>query len=1663
MVTLALLLLFAFLQHPSLPNQAIVLAAPHAQTLGDTRLNGTSTMEQSVPFKQVQQDAENVLHGRLVDAVHGNPIANTAGEIDFVADAPENSRMDVAITTDANGFYTETLEPGNYRLHFSGFGVYPDQWHDNGGRWEGDSQVVRLGQEDQPAHQVEVTTNLAPGSRLKGTITDVARQSRIKDSLPFAIEYSYAEDSSIKGSISGVQLDAQGNFVTPERLLPGAYRLEFQGVAGYVAGMPDREQYPDTFYPNADLFHATVVNVPADGQDVLVDTSVTPYITLIGTLADQETNKPFAHTNDGSPYYTAHIQLYDEKSVKEVSPIALDTDATGNYTATFKYIVPGKYAVKFDLVRTDEGLPAYPAQFHGASGSGNVADARLIDLNSGNNYLDARLVASDASTDDVRIVVDSNTPVDATQENPEQDSAQDAQTDNRIAQTPATFVGRVIDDSTSRRLTEKEIGLQFYPLDETASPFAFAGRTDSTGVFTVTNLLPGSGDYLIEFSAIEGNYPPQYYNRGAIKADADVVTIDDGVPDSPLEMRVVPGETFIGKLLDEATGRPVGGAEVNLRFHAADGSFSIPPFTEPAFNVTTESNGIYTVTGLLEGSYFVEYIRVSTDSDYASEYPQQYHEYGAENTDEADALTVSGEDNPAVVVSHIRPYATWQGVLNDSVTGEPITYANGELLFYAIHPITEQPAYYESVAVITDGDGRYRIETADQIETGRYLLQFTHFDNEGYREQYHNDQRDASWREKFRQEYAQDIQLQPGERTGMLTSWLEPLAELNGTLMDAVSGDPLAHTRAEVRFDGYCGEVSDSITTDKDGKFTIGRDLGLCGNDNYVVYFWDIAEPSHPDKYPPQYYNEGKRDKNDADVLRLQPGSNEVTFKLATGSLVIGTVTDANTGLPLANTTIEVTFMDVDGDEVDYLPDSLSLTTDANGVYTTQGGISSDKVQLLPGIYKAHFFGVPGYQDRYYGGDDTFWSAGAFIVPTDGSPVTLNIALNPLTGDTPATLNGTLLNTLDGSPIANVNAMVRFEGQETGFVKNVRIVTDQNGNYVASGLKIDSYTIFFYDIYDEEKRNAVADQYHNDTPGSFDTEGNLLVPLVAGSQLTSYLMPGSFLSGTITDADTGVVVTDTAKLEKTMVCTDVVDIIFVLDGSGSVSGADFTKMGNFVQAFVNSYAIGPEAARVGIVQFSSSSQVESALSDDVQQINDTVSRMSQLNGGTNIGAGLQSAYSELSWNGRDNVKPFVVLLTDGYGSGDPISVAYDLKTEKNATVLGIAVGSGPNMQEITAIASEPDSEHVFALDTFDDLNVFLNSIVNATCSIRLPEPFKVFIYKTESNELADSAAYWGLINTEGQYTTSRRILPGDYAVRFVDVDGYMNGTLTYYTDRYHNNQPVQETDETQEPNAMLVTIPNDGSDVTVDTTLDPYISLVGTLLDGNGTPIKTSVDIALQSSDDESIIKLGNFDLDRNGTYVIPNDMKIEPGSYALRFDVQPQGSTYDLPMQWHDNGASRENATSVELWGANTLTTRMVSGVQITGQLTDAKHNTPIANSDPFTIYVYEPGAHPYDWMMEMHASTDANGMYTTLEQLMPGEYVLRFADVSAPVAGEEEVREYVNSFVASNGMGVKSVEDAGIVSVRMEEDQTFTVDVSLSSYLTYKIWYIWIGVVKM
>ena len=61
------------------------------------------------------------------------------------------------------------------------------------------------------------------------------------------------------------------------------------------------------------------------------------------------------------------------------------------------------------------------------------------------------------------------------------------------------------------------------------------------------------------------------------------------------------------------------------------------------------------------------------------------------------------------------------------------------------------------------------------------------------------------------------------------------------------------------------------------------------------------------------------------------------------------------------------------------------------------------------------------------------------------------------------------------------------------------------------------------------------------------------------------------------------------------------DIMFLLDGSGSVSGTSFNKMTDFVQTFIDGYETGRNATRFGIIVFSSGSKVEVPLRNSLSK------------------------------------------------------------------------------------------------------------------------------------------------------------------------------------------------------------------------------------------------------------------------------------------------------------------------------------------------------------------------------------------------------------------------------------------------------------------------------
>lgn len=71
------------------------------------------------------------------------------------------------------------------------------------------------------------------------------------------------------------------------------------------------------------------------------------------------------------------------------------------------------------------------------------------------------------------------------------------------------------------------------------------------------------------------------------------------------------------------------------------------------------------------------------------------------------------------------------------------------------------------------------------------------------------------------------------------------------------------------------------------------------------------------------------------------------------------------------------------------------------------------------------------------------------------------------------------------------------------------------------------------------------------------------------------------------------------------------DLVFVLDGSGSIGLSDFRQTLQFVKDTVNNYEIGPDQTRVGVIQYSSSVIHEFAL-DTYNTKNDVINAVQRI-------------------------------------------------------------------------------------------------------------------------------------------------------------------------------------------------------------------------------------------------------------------------------------------------------------------------------------------------------------------------------------------------------------------------------------------------------------------
>ena len=121
-----------------------------------------------------------------------------------------------------------------------------------------------------------------------------------------------------------------------------------------------------------------------------------------------------------------------------------------------------------------------------------------------------------------------------------------------------------------------------------------------------------------------------------------------------------------------------------------------------------------------------------------------------------------------------------------------------------------------------------------------------------------------------------------------------------------------------------------------------------------------------------------------------------------------------------------------------------------------------------------------------------------------------------------------------------------------------------------------------------------------------------------------------------------------------------IDMVYVIDGSGSIGEDNFKKIKNFIQDLNKKFAIGNNHVRVGIQEYSYDFKFEYPVqlgeadkNGNVDDLNDVVANMPYLKGSTYTGAALERARKVVrecfsNFQNFSKVRKFLDMQTEQY-------------------------------------------------------------------------------------------------------------------------------------------------------------------------------------------------------------------------------------------------------------------------------------------------------------------------------------------------------------------------------------------------------------------------------
>lgn len=603
-----------------------------------------------------------------------------------------------------------------------------------------------------------------------------------------------------------------------------------------------------------------------------------------------------------------------------------------------------------------------------------------------------------------------------------------------------SIAGRVTDASNGAGVW----GMYVFAYNLTSAPWDMAWPTgptavltDEAGYYRLDGLQPG--DYEVQVYDFGGFYPGAAYpSIIAVAAGQDVPGID---------FAITPSATGIVGTITDPTGQPVSGAWV----------YAATYYDWTSASGMTDAQGRYRL-GLSAGTYFVQ------ADDGSGNYLPTYYP-GVRFREDAAPVEVADGTVVGAVDFALLPAAKISGRVIDAGTGASLT----GIFVQAFDWTGDWRAY----AAETDAEGSF---TIGGLDPGAYRIQAWDWSNV-FSPEWYEDKADY--------DSADPVAVSAGQTTGGLVMRLDRAGSLSGTVVDALTGTPLADVSLYAwSVDGANGTMGWGWSG-SDGSFTVsGLPTG-----SYILYAYDFSGG-----YVPTYYD-GVTVLDAATPLAVTTGHDTggIRMRMVMGGAINGHVRDARNGAPI--------------------PDAFLTAVDGAGNWSGFGFSAADGSYTVTGLFTGDYYlhaqeGSGAFAPKWYSNADRFEDATAVPV-VEGSTVDgIDFALPPA-----GRITGRVTDTA-GQPLAYLTLFAeRIDGSRI-MLEQFWGYTDTDGRYSITGLGTGDYRVGLL------LWNGMVLYFG----GSTDPEEAVPVHVVQGVETPGVdfaVGTGGGVRGTVTDAATG--------------------------------------------------------------------------------------------------------------------------------------------------------------------------------------------------------------------------------------------------------------------------------------------------------------------------------------------------------------------------------------------------------------------------------------------------------------------------------------------------------------------------------------------------------------